>query len=140
MIMPRFLPRDQLRQYPTGGAPAAPAGNFSPTTGVCVSRPFVARERADEDLGHKKPRFAAATHGFDGHGGVRLAAGERIEERKDGRVAYLLKTPRRGSTHRVMTPVELPCRRALLVAGAVDAKVSGWRRAVQEDEGSRPRG
>jgi hypothetical protein len=25
---------------------------------------------------------------------------------KDGRISYLMKTPRRGSTHRVMTPVD----------------------------------
>jgi hypothetical protein len=34
---------------------------------------------------------------------------------KDGRVAYLLKTPRRGKTHRVMTPVEFLGRLAILV-------------------------
>jgi hypothetical protein len=40
---------------------------------------------------------------------------ERIEELKDGRIAYLLKTPRRGKTHRVMTPVEFLGRLAILV-------------------------
>jgi len=40
---------------------------------------------------------------------------ERIEELKDGRIAYLVKTPRRGGTHRVMTPVEFLGRLAILV-------------------------
>jgi len=34
---------------------------------------------------------------------------------KDGRIAYRLKTPRRGKTHRVMTPVEFLARLAILV-------------------------
>jgi hypothetical protein len=34
---------------------------------------------------------------------------------KDGRIAYRMKTPRRGSTHRVMTPMEFMARIAILV-------------------------
>jgi hypothetical protein len=34
---------------------------------------------------------------------------------KDGRVAYLMKTARRGSTHRVMTPIEFMARLAALI-------------------------
>ena len=40
---------------------------------------------------------------------------DRIEPMKDGRVAYRMKTPRRGSTHRVMTPMEFMARIAILV-------------------------
>jgi hypothetical protein len=34
---------------------------------------------------------------------------------KDGRISYLMKTPRRGSSHRVMTPMEFMARLAVLV-------------------------
>ena len=100
-----------------------------------MSRPFAPEERArDEDLDRKEPRFSATYNGFDVHCAVRVEAGdderrerlvrycarptfalERIEVMKDGRVAYRLKTPRRGKTHRVMTPVEFLGRLAILV-------------------------
>jgi hypothetical protein len=57
----------------------------------------------------------------------------RIERMKDGRVAYHLKTPRRGKTHRVMTPVELLARLAILVPPpyhGVFAARSSWRALV----------
>src|SRR5271165_7121450 len=37
---------------------------------------------------------------------------DRIEELKDGRISYAMKTPRRGRTHRVMTPMEFMGRLA----------------------------
>jgi hypothetical protein len=40
---------------------------------------------------------------------------ERIEELKDGTIAYLMKMPGRGTTHRIMTPVEFLARLAILV-------------------------
>jgi hypothetical protein len=72
------------------------------------------------------PTSSSATgNGFDVHCAVRVEAGddarreriirsfarppfalERIEDLKDGRLAYRGKTPRRGKTHRVTTPVE----------------------------------
>jgi Putative transposase len=64
---------------------------------------------------------------------------ERIELMKDGRVAYRLKTPRRGKTHRVMTPVEFLGRLAILVPPpyfplvryhGVFAARSSWRALV----------
>ena len=64
---------------------------------------------------------------------------ERIEMLKDARVAYRLKTPRRGSTHRVMTPVEFLARLAILVPPpyfplvryhGVFAARSSWRALV----------
>ena len=39
----------------------------------------------------------------------------RIEPLPDGRIAYRMKTPRRGRTHRVMTPLEFLARIASLV-------------------------
>jgi len=100
-----------------------------------VGRPFPAAERAgDEDLDRKEPRFSATCNGFDVPFAVRVEALDderrerlvrycarppfalsRIELMKDGRVAYRLKTPRRGKTHRVMTPVEFLARLAILV-------------------------
>ena len=35
-----------------------------------------------------------------------------MEELPDGRIAYLVKTPRNGRTHRVMTPVDFIARLA----------------------------
>jgi hypothetical protein len=85
----------------------------------------------------KEPRFSAKLDGFDVHCAVRIDAEDdeglerlvrygarpplaldRIEELKDGRIAYAMKTPRRGSTHRVMTPVEFLGRLAILVPRA----------------------
>ncbi|WP_437854621.1 transposase [Sorangium sp. So ce363] len=40
---------------------------------------------------------------------------DRIELMPDGRIAYLLKTPRRGRTHRVMSPTEFMARLAALI-------------------------
>lgn len=80
-----------------------------------MGRPFVAGEHAagDEDLDRKEPRFSATCNSFDGHGDVRVEAGdderrerlvrscarppfalERFELMKDARIAYLLKMPR----------------------------------------------
>jgi hypothetical protein len=85
-------------------------------------------------MDRKEPRFSATYNDFDMHCAVGLAADddkgrerllrycarpafalEHIEPMKDGRIAYLMKTPRRGSTHRVMTPVEFLGRLAILV-------------------------
>ncbi|WP_437981686.1 transposase [Sorangium sp. So ce117] len=96
----------------------------------------VARKGKDDDepFADKPSRFAASYDGFDVHCAVRIAVNDdagrerllrycarppfatgRIEVLKDGRVAYLMKTARRGSTHRVMTPIELMARLAALV-------------------------
>jgi hypothetical protein len=64
---------------------------------------------------------------------------ERIEPMKDGRIAYRMKTPRPGSTHRVMTPLEFMARLAILVPPpffpltryhGVFAARSSWRSLV----------
>jgi len=64
---------------------------------------------------------------------------ERIEALKDGRITYAMKTPRRGSTHRAMSPVEFLARLAILVPPpyfplvryhGVFAARSSWRALV----------
>ena len=71
-------------------------------------------------------------------------AEERIEELKDGRVAYLMKTPRSGRTHRVMSPVEFLARLAILIPPpffplvryhGVFAARSSWRALVSASSG-----
>jgi hypothetical protein len=127
--------------------------------GTFVGRPFPVEERArGEDMDRKEPRFSAAYNGFDVHYAVRVEAGddahrerlvrycarppfalERIEVTKDGRVLYRMKTPRRGKTHREMTPVEFLARLAVLVPPpyfplvryhGVFAARSSWRKRV----------
>ncbi|WP_437991435.1 transposase [Sorangium sp. So ce145] len=64
---------------------------------------------------------------------------DRIELLPDGRIAYLLKTPRRGRTHRVMSPMECMARLAawiptpgipLVRYHGVFAPRSSWRSLV----------
>ncbi|XXT92999.1 transposase [Sorangium sp. So ce764] len=64
---------------------------------------------------------------------------DRIELLPDGRIAYLLKTPRRGRTHRVMSPMEFMARLAALIPPpkiplvryhGVFAPRSSWRSLV----------
>ena len=102
--------------------------------GTFVGRPMAPKPQQDAGFEHKERRFSAAYRGFDVHCAVRIAADDdegrerlvrycarppfalgRIEELKDGRIAYRMKTPRRGSTHRVMTPMEFLARLAILV-------------------------
>src|SRR5262249_43013282 len=58
---------------------------------------------------------------------------------RDGRIAYLLKTPRKGRTHRVMTPVEFMARLCAILPApkyptvrydGVFASASRWRPLV----------
>lgn len=106
--------------------------------GTFLARPFARKGKDnDEPFANKPSRFAASYDGFDVHCGVRIAANDdegrerllrycarppfatdRIDVLKDRRMAYLMKIARRGSTHGVMTPIELmasfcraaPCR------------------------------
>ncbi|XXX73291.1 transposase [Sorangium sp. So ce134] len=64
---------------------------------------------------------------------------DRISQLSDGRIAYRLKYPTRGATHRIMTPVEFIARLAALIPppryplvryGGVLAPHSKWRSAV----------
>ena len=105
---------------PAADTPIDALARLALAGGTFVGRPLPTAERAeDEDLDRKEPRFSATCNGFDGHGAVRVEAGdderrerlvrssarppfalERIEELQDGRIAYRLKRPRRGKTHR----------------------------------------
>jgi len=89
----------------------------------------------DEALGEKREkRFTATVSGFNVHAAVRVAADndearerlvryctrptlslERLSLLPDGRVAYRVKYPRRGTTHLVMTPVEFLARATALL-------------------------
>jgi len=126
--------------------------------GTFLGQPFAPKDRPDEKMERKEPRCSASLNGFDVHCAVRVAADDdegrerlirycarppfaldRIEELKDGRIAYAMKTPRRGSTHRVMTPMEFMGRLAILVPPpyfplvryhGVFAARSSWRALV----------
>jgi hypothetical protein len=114
--------------------PIAAFAALALAAGTFIGRPFAPKEREGEDLDRKEPRFSARHNGFDVHCAVHIAADDdegrerlirycarppfalsRIEELKDGCITYAMKTPRRGSTHRVMTPVEFMARLSILV-------------------------
>ncbi|WP_437776236.1 transposase [Sorangium sp. So ce1097] len=105
--------------------------------GAYLARPFEHKDSPDAAFERRERRFSAACDGFDVHCAVRIAADDggrrsarerlvrycsrptfaldRIELLPDGRIAYLLKTPRRGRTHRVMSPMEFMARLAALI-------------------------
>jgi hypothetical protein len=102
--------------------------------GTFVARPFEPKANPDAGLERRERRLSAAHDGFDVHCAVRIAADDdagrerlvryctrppfaldRIELLRDGRIAYLLKAPRKGRTHRVMTPMDFMARLAALV-------------------------
>jgi hypothetical protein len=111
------------------------AGSVRPTgTGSYLARPFEHKDSPDAAFERRERRFSAACDGFDVHCAVRIAADDdqgrerlvrycsrpafaldRIELLPEGRIAYLLKTPRRGRTHRVMSPMEFTARLAALI-------------------------
>ena len=151
-------PAEDRGNEPPAVTPVEGLARLALAGGAFLGRPFTPKDRADETLDRKEPRFSATYNGFDVHCAVRLAAEddegrerllrycarppfalERIEELKDGRIAYAMKTPRRGSTHRVMTPVEFIGRLAILVPPpyfplvryhGVFAARSSWRALV----------
>ena len=151
-------PAEDRGNDPPADTPIDALARLALASGTFLGGPFLAKDRADENLDRKEPRFSATYDGFDLHCAVRIAAGddegrerlvrycarppfalERIEEMKDGRISYLMKTARRGSTHRVMTPMEFMGRLAILVAPpyfplvryhGVFAARSSWRALV----------
>jgi hypothetical protein len=127
--------------------------------GAFLARPPSSpNDRTDADLERRERRFWASCDGFDVHCAVRLAADddvgrerlvryctrppfalERIEVLRDGRIAYLLKVPRKGRTHWIMAPMELMARLAALIPRpkiplvryhGVFASRSSWRPLV----------
>src|SRR5215468_723359 len=126
--------------------------------GAFLARPSPVGDDPDADLDRRERRFSATCDGFDVHCAVRIEADDdvgrerlvryctrppfaldRIEVLKDGRIVYRVKTPRRGRTHRVMTPMDFMARLAALVPPAyvpmvryhgVFASRSTWRSLV----------
>jgi hypothetical protein len=118
----------------------------------------VQRDTPDAAFERREQRVSAACDGFDVHCAVRIAADDdqgrarlaryrtrpafaldRIELLPDERIAYSLKTPRRGRTHRVMRPMEFMARLAALIPPpkiplmryhGVVAPRSSWRSLV----------
>ena len=151
-------PAEDRGNEPPADTPVDALARIALSGGTFLGRPFTPRERVGEDMDRKEPRFSATYNGFDVHCAVRLGAGddegrerlirycarppfalERLEEMKDGRISYLMKTARRGSTHRVMTPMEFMGRLAILVPPpyfplvryhGVFAARSSWRALV----------
>jgi Putative transposase len=99
--------------------------------GAFLARPYEPKVEPNADLDHKEPRFSARIDGFDVHCAVRIAANDdvrrerlvrycarpplsldRIEVQRDGRIAFRLKQPRKGRTHRVMDPLSFMARLA----------------------------
>lgn len=134
-------------------------------SGSFLAKPFVSSPQEPGD--RKERRFCARCDGFDIHCAVRIAAGddagrerlvrycarppfalERFELLRDGRVAYRVKTPRHGRSHRVMTPLELMARLAALIPppffptiryGGVLAPGSSWRKLVTRCAPAKPK-
>jgi hypothetical protein len=98
------------------------------------SEPLPLGAASDADLERKERRFSAMCDGFDLHCAVRLEADDaegrerlvrsfarapfaldRIEVLRSVRIAYLLKVPRKGRTHRVMAPMDFMARLCALV-------------------------
>jgi Putative transposase len=126
-------------------------------------------DTTDADLERRERRFSATCDGFDVHCAVRLAADDdqgrerlvryctrppfaldRLEVLRDGRIAYLLKVPRKGRTHRIMAPMELMARLSALIpppripmgsGRGVFASRSSWRPLVtlKPPSGAKPK-
>jgi hypothetical protein len=128
---------DERAAEERGNEPADPSAIHGCTQLALAGGAFLARpatapsDSTDADLDRRERRCSAACDGFDVHCAVRLAADDgegrerlvryctrppfaldRIEVLRDGTIAYRLKSPRRGRTHRVMTPTTASCWRA----------------------------
>jgi hypothetical protein len=112
----------------------------------------------DEDPSTGKNRKSAVLDGFNLHAAVRIGADDDVAREKlarycarpafaldrlsvlsDGRIAYAIKNPRKGSTHRILTPIELLARIAALIPPprhpflryhGVLAPASKWRKDI----------
>src|SRR5262249_28399864 len=109
--------------------------------GSFTARPAPAEPSRDDAFDKKERRFSASHQGFDIHCAVRIDKDDDEGSQAPRAVlrAYRMKTPRRGSTHRVMTPMELMARPAVLVPPpffpltryhGVFAARSSWRAPV----------
>jgi hypothetical protein len=88
----------------------------------------------DDEPSAGKNRKSALLDGFNLHAAVRIGADDDVAREKlirycarpafalerlsvlpDGRIAYAIKNPRKGATHRTLTPIELLARIAALI-------------------------
>jgi hypothetical protein len=70
-------PADALRNEPAPDTPIDALARLALGGGTFVGRPVPTAERAgDAELDRKEPRFSATCNGFDGHGEVRIEAGD----------------------------------------------------------------
>lgn len=104
--------------------------------GTLLARPSetAVLDRDAQDFGRSDRRFWASCDGFDLECAARVGRDqderrerlvrycarpplslERLEVLPDGRIAYRLKAPRKGRTHRVMSPVEFLARFSAIV-------------------------
>ena len=151
-------PAEERSNQATEPTPLDAFANLALGGGTFLGKPFAKPPRDDARFENKERRFSAAHGGFDVHCAVRIAADDdegrerlirycarppfaldRIEPLKDGRIAYRMKTPRRGSTHRVMSPMEFMARLSILIPPpyfpltryhGVFAARSSWRALV----------
>jgi hypothetical protein len=112
----------------------------------------------DDDEPHATSTKSASSDGFNLHAAVRIGADddvgreklvrycarppfslERLSVLADGRIAYAIKTARRGATHRILTPIELlariaaitpPPRHPFLRYHGVLAPAAKWRKEI----------
>jgi hypothetical protein len=113
-------PAEERSNEPPATTPIDAFASIALGGGTFLGKPFMPRESDGDQHERKEKRFSASYNGFDVHCAVRIAAEddegrerlirycarppfslERIEEMKDGRISYLMKTPRRGSTRHV---------------------------------------
>jgi Putative transposase/Transposase zinc-binding domain len=128
-----YLDEGDAEERPNDREPMADFAVLALAGGAFSARPFVPSSD-DASFEKKERRFSASYEGFDVHCAVRIPkdndegrerlvrycarppfALDRIEVLNDGQIAYRMKTPRRGSTHRVMSPMEFMARLAILV-------------------------
>jgi hypothetical protein len=139
-------PEDRSNEAPTLDALDA-CRQLALAGGAFLARPLSPQDPPDGDLDRRERRFSATCDGFDVHGAVRLEAGDdegrerllryctrppfalaRISVLRDGRIAYQVKSPRQGRTHRVMTPMDFLARLGRAARGGAH-RARGERRA-----------
>jgi len=123
-----------------------------------ASSSATARDARDDEVEHTTHRKSASVDGFNIHAAVSVGADddvarerlirycarpafalERLSVLPDGRIAYATKNPRRGASHRILTPIELIARIAALIPPpyrpflryhGVFAPASKWRKHI----------
>jgi hypothetical protein len=153
----RWLAKHASATTSTEAAAIEACAGIALQRGLFVDLGGQARRDDDEPTLNGK-RKSASLDGFNLHAAVRIAADndvareklvryvarpafalERLSVLPDGRIAYAIKNARKGSTHRILTPVELIARLAALIPPprspflryhGVLAPASKWRKDV----------